>query len=42
MEKRQERYRIGLIVCNVEDVFSNQVCKGAMEAEFLIVLMGYR
>lgn len=32
MEKRQERYRIGLIVGNVEDVFSNQVCKGAMDA----------
>lgn len=32
MGRIKERYRIGLIVGNVEDVFSNQVCKGAMEA----------
>lgn len=32
MGRRKERFRVGLIVGNVEDVFSNQVCKGAMEA----------
>ena len=28
---RNNRYNVGLIVANVEDEFSNKICKGAME-----------
>lgn len=35
MEKKK-RYNIGLIVGNVEDDFSNQVCRGAMRAAELV------
>ena len=32
----KKRYNIGLVVGNVEDDFSNQVCKGAMRAAELV------
>lgn len=32
MNKKHKRYNIGLIVSDIEDDFSNRVCRGAMEA----------
>lgn len=28
----KKRYNIGLVIGNIEDVFPNQICKGAMKA----------
>ncbi len=30
--KTKKRYNIGLVIANIEDIFPNQICKGAMEA----------
>lgn len=30
--KTKKRYNIGLVIGNIEDIFPNQICKGAMEA----------
>ena len=32
----KKRYNVGLIVGNIEDDFSNQICKGAMRAAELV------